>query len=115
MEAWLRRRFKLAVNIRIYPRDSPVVRCETVDISESGMSAMIRVEVPLGELVRLEFSLPAGPVEVLAVTQQRNAFRYGFQFKRFPKKGYSSLRMQTCAATASVRLAARESFGEPFC
>jgi len=73
-------RFKLDVEIRVYPRDCPVVRGHTVDISESGISAMLRVEVPLGEVVRLEFTLPFGEVEVLAMVRQRNAFRYGFQF-----------------------------------
>ena len=73
-------RFKLEVDIRVYPRDSPVVRGHTVDISESGISAMLRVEVPLGGVVRLEFTLPLGEVEVLAMVRQRNAFRYGFQF-----------------------------------
>ena len=51
-----------------------------MDISQSGISAMLRVEIPLGEVVRLEFSLPNGEVEIHAVVRQRNAFRYGFQF-----------------------------------
>lgn len=51
-----------------------------MDLSESGISAMLRVEVPLNEIVRLEFGLPMGNVEVLALVRQRNAFRYGFQF-----------------------------------
>jgi hypothetical protein len=80
LEARRHRRFKLEVGIRVYPRGCPVVRGDTVDISESGISAMLRVEVPVGELVRLEFSLPFGAVEVLAMVRQRNAFRYGFQF-----------------------------------
>jgi hypothetical protein len=73
-------RFKLEVSIRVYPRDCAVVRGDTVDISESGISAMLRQEVPVGEVVRLEFPLPLGDVEVLALVRQRNAFRYGFQF-----------------------------------
>jgi hypothetical protein len=73
-------RFNIDVDICVYPRDCPVVRGHTVDISESGISAMLRVEVPLGEVVRLEFTLPLGNVEVLAMVRQRIAFRYGFQF-----------------------------------
>jgi|SRR5579863_8299939 len=80
MEARRHPRFPLDVKIRIYPRNSAVVRGHTVDISESGISAMLMVEVPVGEVVRLEFSLPSGEVEVQALVQQRNAFRYGFQF-----------------------------------
>jgi len=73
-------RYKIDVNIRIYARNSEVVRGRTVDISESGISALLMVEVPIGEVVRLEFSLPLGDVEVHALVRQRNAFRYGFQF-----------------------------------
>lgn len=80
VDARRRPRFKLEVEIRIYPRGCPVVRGQTVDLSESGISAMLRVEVPVGELVRLEFTLLYGDVDVLAMVRQKNAFRYGFQF-----------------------------------
>ena len=80
MEARRHPRFKLEVDIRVYPRDCPVVRGHTVDISESGISALLGIEVPVGEVVRLEFTLPFGDVEVLAMVRQRSAFRYGFQF-----------------------------------
>jgi PilZ domain-containing protein len=73
-------RFKLEIGIRIYPRNCAVLRGHTVDLSESGMSAMLLDEVPIGEVVRLEFSLPLGDVEVFAFVRQRNAFRFGFQF-----------------------------------
>jgi PilZ domain len=73
-------RFKIEAEIRVYARDRAVVRGQTVDISESGISAILRVEVPIGEVVRLEFSLPHGDVEVHALVRQCNAFRYGFQF-----------------------------------
>lgn len=68
------------MSILVYPRNCAVVRGHTVDISESGVSAMLRVEVPVGEVVRLEFKLPLGDVDVIAMVRQRSAFRYGFQF-----------------------------------
>jgi PilZ domain len=80
VEARRHPRYKLERDICVYPRNAAVVRGHTVDISESGISAMLRVEVPIGEVVRLEFSLAAGNIEVLATVRQRNAFRYGFQF-----------------------------------
>jgi hypothetical protein len=80
MDARRHPRYQLDVAIRVYPRNAGVVRGHTVDISESGISAMLRVEVPVGEVVRLEFELPEGPVEAHALVQQRNAFRYGMQF-----------------------------------
>ena len=80
VEARLHPRFKLETDVRIYARNRPVVRGQTVDISESGISAMLMMEVPIGEIVRLEFSLPLGEVEIHALVRQRIAFRYGFQF-----------------------------------
>jgi hypothetical protein len=80
MEARRHPRYALQVDLRIYPRNAALVRGYSVDISESGISAMLRVEVPVGEVVRLEFTLPLGDVEVHALVRQRNAFRYGFQF-----------------------------------
>lgn len=80
METRRHPRYKLEVEVRIYPRNSAVVRGNSVDISESGISAMLRVEVPVGEVVRLEFTVPTGDVEIHALVRQRNAFRYGFQF-----------------------------------
>ena len=57
VEARRHPRYKLEVEVCVYPRNSEVVRGHTVDISESGISAMLRVEVPVGEVVRLRASL----------------------------------------------------------
>lgn len=73
-------RFPLQVPIRVYRRGCKVVYGNTVDVSESGIAILLRDEIPLGEVVRLEFTLPLGEVEVLALVRQRNAFRFGFQF-----------------------------------
>jgi c-di-GMP-binding flagellar brake protein YcgR len=89
-------RFAIAVAIRIYPRDSAVIRGYTVDISESGISAMLRDEVQVGEIVRLEFALPDADIEVVGVVRQRNAFRYGFQF------------MEAGAAQSAIRRTCRQ-------
>ena len=106
VEARRHRRFKLEVKVRVYPRDRPVVRGDTVDISESGISAMLRLEVPVGEMVRLEFTLPSGDVELLAMVRQRNAFRYGFQFME------SSSAQEVIGRTCR-QLAMEESMREP--
>jgi hypothetical protein len=73
-------RFKIQVKIKIRSRAGEVLQGETVDISESGISAMLRIEVPLGEVVELVFTLPFGQVKIYAMVRQRNAFRYGFKF-----------------------------------
>jgi hypothetical protein len=80
MDARQHPRYKLDVAIRVYPRNASVVRGHTVDISESGISAMPHVEVNVGEVVRLEFELPDGLVEAHAMVKQRIAFRYWMQF-----------------------------------
>jgi hypothetical protein len=73
-------RFKLDAHISINTKTCGVLVGRTVDISESGISALLKLEVPVGEFVELQFTLPFGPVTVYAVVRQRNAFRYGFQF-----------------------------------
>ena len=78
-------RFKLDVDIELHTRGGETLHGRTVDISESGISAMLKVEVAIDAVVELEFSLPHFPLagenlSVLAVVRQRNAFRYGFQF-----------------------------------
>jgi PilZ domain len=57
-----------------------MLKGHTVDISESGISALLPIEVPVGEVVELTFTLLLGPVTIYAMVRQRNAFRYGFQF-----------------------------------
>jgi hypothetical protein len=79
-DARRRPRFKIEVEIAVHPKTCGLLKGHTVDISESGISAMLRLEVPLGEVVELDFTLPFGPVTIYAVVRQRNAFRYGFQF-----------------------------------
>lgn len=42
---------------------------------------MLKIEVAVGAVVQLDFSLAQDNViSVLAVVRRRNAFRYGFQF-----------------------------------
>jgi c-di-GMP-binding flagellar brake protein YcgR len=73
-------RFKLDADVKIYPRDSSRVMGRTVDISEQGLAAMLQIEIPLDQVVRLDFELPLGAISIRALVRQRNAFRYGFQF-----------------------------------
>lgn len=73
-------RFKCEVKITVNSRTCGLLKGQTIDISESGISAMLKIEVPIGELVQLEFTLPFGAVLVYAMVRQRRAFRYGFQF-----------------------------------
>lgn len=73
-------RFKIEVDIRINSRTCGILNGRSVDISESGIGAMLRIEAHLGEGVELNFMLPCGAVTIHAMVRQRNAFRYGFEF-----------------------------------
>lgn len=73
-------RVPLEVGVDIYSQQGAIVPGRTIDISESGTSALVPIELPIGEVVRLEIKLPSGPVEVVAVVRNRNAFRHGFEF-----------------------------------
>ena len=73
-------RFKLETKIRVYSRTAGLLTGHTVDISESGISAMLKLDLPVGEVVELVVELPDGPVEVRALVRHKTAFRYGFQF-----------------------------------
>lgn len=73
-------RFKIEVDIMVTSHTSGKLKGHTVDISESGLSALLSIEVPLGEVVELNFTLPLGSVAIYAMVRQKNAFRYGFQF-----------------------------------
>jgi hypothetical protein len=73
-------RFKLQKDIRVYSRTAGLLKGYTVDLSEAGISAMLKLELAVGELVQLEFELPYGPVEIRALVRHKTAFCYGFQF-----------------------------------
>jgi hypothetical protein len=79
-EARRHARFKLEVDVEIRSKTCGTLQGYTVDISESGLSALLKLEVPLDEMVELQFPLPLGVVRIYAIVRQRSAFRYGFQF-----------------------------------
>jgi hypothetical protein len=80
VNARIQPRFELTVDIEINSRTCGLLKGRTVDISDSGIAALLRVEVVLDEIVKLDFTLPLGHVKIYAVGRQRNAFRYGFEF-----------------------------------
>jgi hypothetical protein len=75
-------RFKLDVEIKINSRAAGDISGHALGIGEFGMSAILVIEVPIGEVVQLEFKLPTGRVKVLAFVRNKTAFRYGFEFVR---------------------------------
>jgi hypothetical protein len=79
-EARCQPRFKIEVDITVNSPTCGVLKGHCVDLSESGIAAMLPIEVPLGENVDLSFALPSGPVTIHAIVRKKNAFRYGFEF-----------------------------------
>jgi hypothetical protein len=73
-------RFILDVPLRIHFREGELILGQTVDISESGVSVMVPLEMVIGQQIELDFKLPCGPVNVHAVVKNKNAFRYGLEF-----------------------------------
>lgn len=72
-------RFKLDTELTVHIQGG-TLSGRTVDISETGIAAILPIEVRLGDAVELAFNLPLGPVRVPAVARQRLAFRWGFEF-----------------------------------
>jgi PilZ domain len=73
-------RFQLQTEIRVHSRSAGRLQGYTLDISETGVSAMLTLDLPVGEVVELEFELPPGPVAICALVRNKIAFRYGFHF-----------------------------------
>ena len=100
-------RHKLEVELQVISRTCGLIKGNTVDISESGIAATFMEEVPLGEVVRLEFTLSLGHVEVHAVVRQRNAFRYGFEFLEASHVPAMEIIRRTCRELAVERFLSR--------
>ena len=73
-------RFLLDADVKVVSDRVGLLPGQSFDISESGMSVLLPLELSLGEVVRLIFTLPMGAVEVDALVRSRNAFRHGFEF-----------------------------------
>ena len=73
-------RFELDVPLRIHFRTGELILGRTVDMSESGVSAIVLLEMSVGQPLELDFKLPCGPVNVHAIVKNKNAFRYGLEF-----------------------------------
>src|SRR5947209_14335895 len=67
-------------------------RCK--DLSEAGIGVLLAAEVPIGEVVSLNFCLPSlnEPWDVRAVLRHRRGFHYGFEFLSMVRERSSSLK-----------------------
>jgi hypothetical protein len=75
-------RIRLEIDVNIYSREAGLVPGRTLDISESGISAVLPAELAIGEAVKMEIRSRLEPVTVGAVVRNRDVFRHGFQFEQ---------------------------------
>jgi hypothetical protein len=73
-------RFSLEVPLRIHFRTGELILGRTLDISESGLSALVLLQMSVRQPIELDFKLPCGPVNVHAIVKNKSAFRYGLEF-----------------------------------
>ena len=72
-------RLELETDVTVYSENG-VFPGRTLDISESGMAAILPVELKIGETVELKIKLPITVATTRAVARNRNVFRHGFEF-----------------------------------
>jgi PilZ domain len=72
-------RLEFETEVTIYS-ESGVVPGRTLDISESGIAAILPVALKIGETVELRIKLPITVAITRAVVRNRNVFRHGFEF-----------------------------------
>jgi PilZ domain len=84
-------RFSFKVLLRIRCREGELITGRTLDVSESGIAAIVSLELIVGQSVELSFQLPSGPICIHAVVKNKTAFRYGFEFV-LARKGRESLK-----------------------
>lgn len=73
------RRLALETEVRIRSENG-FLPGRTLDISESGISAILPIELQVGEIVELKMKLPMALATTRAVVRSRNVFRHGLEF-----------------------------------
>jgi hypothetical protein len=73
-------RFMFEINLHIRSPRLGLIPGRSLELSESGFSALVPAELFLEEIVDMELQLPFGPVLTRAMVRNRNVFRYGFEF-----------------------------------
>lgn len=68
-----------------------------LEISVSGISAILPEELSLGEQIEFAIQLPTGSLRLTAVVRNKTMFRYGFEFDS-PAPAQQQLIHDTCAA-----------------
>jgi hypothetical protein len=80
-------RFLISVPIDVGPADGDrfLIHGLTLDLSQTGVGALLCGTVTPDSTVRVRLHLPAGPIETLAIVQHGQGPQWGFQFLRTSK------------------------------
>jgi hypothetical protein len=77
-----RPRFNLEVDVAIHSRTCDMLMGRSVDISESGMAAMLTIEALLGEVGELGLMLHYGPMMIHATVSPEECFSARLRVRR---------------------------------
>ena len=80
IESRRHKRSEFEVDVQIHSLRTGRIPGRAVDISESGIAAIVAAELLIGEVVELSAQLRFGPLNIRAIVRNKNFFRYGFEF-----------------------------------
>ncbi len=87
-ESQKRRHQRIALEVEVLiVTNGAMLPGRTQDISESGMAAILPVELHEGAEVEVQIKLPAGIRTAHAIVRHRNVYRHGFEFAQ-PLHGF---------------------------
>jgi c-di-GMP-binding flagellar brake protein YcgR len=103
-----RRRFvrhHLDTRLVVRPKDrSRSIHGRIVDLSQGGISAVIAADLPLGDVIELQFELPYAATGVLlqAIIRRRESYQYSLEFVHVIAADQEKIN-RTCAALSLLK------------
>ncbi|HWX54101.1 MAG TPA: PilZ domain-containing protein [Verrucomicrobiae bacterium] len=93
----LRGHARFAIDLRLIIRTNIRIYGRTKDISEGGLGATVPYDLPLGELVEVEFQFPDAPepLALNATVHFREGFHYGFKLIEPTRRQLETIRRET--------------------
>jgi len=85
------------IDIRLVVKTHAVLHGRSKNLGEGGMGATVAGDMPLGEIVRLEFQLPENPETLMlhAEVRYRQGFQFGFKFINVTDQQCDAIRRAT--------------------
>lgn len=88
---------RFTIDLRLIVRTSGKLYGRTKDLGDGGVGATVAGDIPVGEIVELEFQLPEtdDPIMIYAEVRYRQGFQYGFRFVNPTDRQKESIRRAT--------------------